>query len=357
NMSPPVWRPRSCSEAAFWIEMKGFCTSVNHAPGASTTLTRPRVSRSSMCSSTSASRAARPSLVVRSASSICPRLVSGSRSATVMRVPLASKTQCRAAIRGLRAQLRKCAFFCQPGWAGSKAEAPWASAKRRSPGSGRPGASSAASSGCGLRPFTGKRAMRMRRPEADVVMARPWRGAPARSTSDCGGVKGGVPRVPAFSRLDAPAAPRCCGRERQAGNMPLYVLALFATALLLGAMMFFSFIVLPVAHRKLEPLAARRFVRAIFPVYYKVIAALGAVATVCLVIVDDRLLAAAMAFVAVLAAFVDLGLRPRIYSLQDATQWGEDDARPVFRRLHRLSVLINLAQILAVTMVLLALAY
>ncbi|HLT76909.1 MAG TPA: DUF4149 domain-containing protein [Ferrovibrio sp.] len=139
--------------------------------------------------------------------------------------------------------------------------------------------------------------------------------------------------------------------------MPLYVLALFATALLLGAMMFFSFIVLPVAHRKLEPLAARRFVRAIFPVYYKVIAALGAVATVCLVIVDDRLLAAAMAFVAVLAAFVDLGLRPRIYSLQDATQWGEDDARPVFRRLHRLSVLINLAQILAVTMVLLALAY
>ncbi len=139
--------------------------------------------------------------------------------------------------------------------------------------------------------------------------------------------------------------------------MLLYMLALFATALLLGAMLFFSFIVLPVAHRNLEPMAARRFVRAVFPAYYRVIAALGTVAAVALVAVDDRVLAATMAFVAVLAAFVDQGLRPRIYSLQDATQWGEDDARPVFRRLHRLSVLINLAQIMAVAMVLLTLAY
>lgn len=139
--------------------------------------------------------------------------------------------------------------------------------------------------------------------------------------------------------------------------MPLYMLALFATALLLGAMVFFSFIVLPVAHRKLEPMVARRFVRALFPVYYRVIATLGTVAAISLMAVGDRLLASAMAFVAVLAAFVDLGLRPRIYSLQDATQWGEDDARPVFRRLHRLSVLINLAQMLAVAMVLLALSY
>lgn len=139
--------------------------------------------------------------------------------------------------------------------------------------------------------------------------------------------------------------------------MPLYMLALFATALLLGSMVFFSFVVLPVAHRRLEPLAARRFVRALFPVYYKVIAALATVATLCLMAVDDRLLASAMAFVAVLAAFVDLGLRPRIYSLQDATQWGEDDARPIFRRLHRLSVLINLAQIAAVAVVLLVLSY
>ena len=139
--------------------------------------------------------------------------------------------------------------------------------------------------------------------------------------------------------------------------MLLYMLALFATALLLGAMLFFSFIILPVAHRNLEPMAARRFVRAAFPAYYRVIAVLGTVAALALVAEDDRVLAAAMAFVAVLAAFVDQGLRPRIYSLQDATQWGEDDARPVFRRLHRLSVLINLAQILAVFVVLLTLAY
>ena len=145
--------------------------------------------------------------------------------------------------------------------------------------------------------------------------------------------------------------------KRVPGIMPLYMLALFATALLLGAMVFFSFIVLPVAHRKLEPMAARRFVRALFPVYYRTIAVLGTIAAISLMAVGDRLLASAMAFVAVLAAFVDLGLRPRIYSLQDATQWGDDDARPVFRRLHRLSVLINLAQIAAAAVVLLALSY
>lgn len=139
--------------------------------------------------------------------------------------------------------------------------------------------------------------------------------------------------------------------------MLLYMLALFATALLLGAMVFFSFVALPVAHRKLEPMAAKRFIRALFPVYYRVIAGLSTVAALALMAEGDRLLAAAMAFVAVLAAFVDLGLRPRIYSLQDATQWGEDDARPVFKRLHRLSVLINLTQIMAVAMVLLTLSY
>src|SRR3546814_9646624 len=95
---------------------------------------------------------------------------------------------------------------------------------------------------------------------------------------------------------------------------------------MLGGMLFFSFSVLPVAHRNLEPMAARRFVRAAFPAYYRVIAALGTVAALALVAEDDRVLAAAMAFVAVLAAFVDQGLRPRIYSLQDATQWGEDDS-------------------------------
>lgn len=139
--------------------------------------------------------------------------------------------------------------------------------------------------------------------------------------------------------------------------MLLYTLALFLTALLLGSMLFFSFVVLPLAHRKLEPVPAQRFVRALFPVYYRVIVALGAMAALALAIEDDRLLASAMAFVALLAAFVDLGLRPRIISLQDATQWGEDDARPLFRRLHRLSVVINLVQMLAVAMVLLALGY
>lgn len=139
--------------------------------------------------------------------------------------------------------------------------------------------------------------------------------------------------------------------------MLLYMLALFATALLLGAMLFFSFVVLPVAHRNLEPMAAKRFVRAAFPAYYRVIAGLSTFAALALVAEDDRVLAATMGFVAVLAAFVDQGLRPRIYSLQDATQWGEDAARPLFKRLHRLSVLINLAQIMAVAMVLLTLAY
>lgn len=137
----------------------------------------------------------------------------------------------------------------------------------------------------------------------------------------------------------------------------LFLVALFATALLLGSMVFCSFVVAPLVFVKLEPIPALKFIRALFSVYYLVVAGLATVAALALVAVDDSVLAATMGFVAVLAAFVHLGLMPRIANLHDAVRWGADDARPRFRRLHRLSMAINFVQMFAVAVVLLQLAY
>ncbi|WP_298725036.1 DUF4149 domain-containing protein [uncultured Ferrovibrio sp.] len=137
----------------------------------------------------------------------------------------------------------------------------------------------------------------------------------------------------------------------------LFLVAIFAAALLLGGMMFFSFIVAPTVFRVLEPVPGLKFLRALFSLYHIINAILAAIAGLALAAIHDVMLAGTMGFVAVLAAFVHQGLMPRINNLHDAARWGDDSARPKFRRLHRLSVMINFVQIFAVFVVLLRLVY
>lgn len=140
-------------------------------------------------------------------------------------------------------------------------------------------------------------------------------------------------------------------------DLLLFLTALFAAALLLGSMVFFSFVVTPTVFRTLEPVPGLKFLRALFSIYHMTVAGFATAAGLALAAIDDVVLAATMGFVAVLAAFVHQGLMPRINSLHDALRWGDDTARPNFRRLHRLSVLINFVQMFAVAAVLLQLAY
>ncbi|HEX6958007.1 MAG TPA: DUF4149 domain-containing protein [Ferrovibrio sp.] len=137
----------------------------------------------------------------------------------------------------------------------------------------------------------------------------------------------------------------------------LIIVAVFATGLLLGAMLFHTFLITPMVFLKLDPLPALKFIRALLSLYYMVIAGMATLAALALVALQDNILAGTMGFVAVLAAFVHQGLMPRMHSLHDAVRWGEDDARPKFRKLHRLSMAINGVQMFAVASVLLDLAY
>jgi hypothetical protein len=128
--------------------------------------------------------------------------------------------------------------------------------------------------------------------------------------------------------------------------------ALVATALLLGAMLFFSFGVAPMAFRALERPQAARLMQALFPLYYLVIVALGAAAALCLAIAGDPLHGGTMAFVAAAAALLRQGLLPRLDALRPLKESGDALAQAGFARLHRASMVVNLVQIVAVAAVL-----
>lgn len=137
--------------------------------------------------------------------------------------------------------------------------------------------------------------------------------------------------------------------------MILSGIALLATALLLGGMVFFAVAVAPLVFTRLPPEWSGRFIRQFFPVYYLWVLGLSAAAAVALLPlrVWDAL---AMAGVAALGAWLRQGLMPRINALSDAAQAGDAAARPRFDAAHRLSVILNAVQILATLAVLLRFA-
>ncbi len=121
--------------------------------------------------------------------------------------------------------------------------------------------------------------------------------------------------------------------------------------MLFGGMAFFAACVAPVAFSRLPPEWAGRFIRAMFPLYYLWVigtAAAGAVALLPLRPFD----AAALAMVAGLAVWLRQGQMPRINALSDAAQAGDAAAKAGFDRAHRLSVRLNVAQMLVALVVL-----
>lgn len=126
---------------------------------------------------------------------------------------------------------------------------------------------------------------------------------------------------------------------------PMIVAASLCTALILGGMAFFAFVYAPLVFRKLPADVAGGFIRQVFPVYYKVLAALSVLAAVLL---WRRWEGVVLACVAALFLFSLLWLMPRINAARDAGGTGVASAGRSFARLHRTSVLINGAQLLAV---------
>lgn len=137
--------------------------------------------------------------------------------------------------------------------------------------------------------------------------------------------------------------------------MPEYLLSLLAivlVAVLFGSMVFFAGVMAPLTHRKLPPEVAGAFLREVFPVYYLVLivtALLGAAAAY----KPNPIAAGALVVVALGFLYARLFLLPRINRLRDS---GEADETGAFRRLHHQSVVINMVQMVAALVILLALA-
>jgi hypothetical protein len=119
-------------------------------------------------------------------------------------------------------------------------------------------------------------------------------------------------------------------------RVQLEISAALAAAFALGAMVFFSFVMAPLVFAKLPRETAGAFMRAAFPVYYLVLAGLAALSAA---LAATRPEALALW----LAALLFVGMRFWLVPALDRVR-GKDEA--AFARLHRLSVVVNLVQMI-----------
>lgn len=133
------------------------------------------------------------------------------------------------------------------------------------------------------------------------------------------------------------------------------VVGTLAAATLLGSMAFFSAVMAPLVFIKLDATTAGRFIRGVFPWYYLVVLVLAAVAAGAFA-AERPVDAAVMGAVAVGAWASRQVLMPRINAHRDRALAGDAAAGRRFDRLHRVSVWVNTAQLLAAVTVMARLA-
>ncbi len=133
-------------------------------------------------------------------------------------------------------------------------------------------------------------------------------------------------------------------------NAAVHAFGVVAAACLLGGMVFFAAILAPLVFTKLDGATAARFIRATFPRYYLYVAVaafLGAVG----LIWADRLSGLVLLAVALLTVWLRQGLMPTLNRLRDAGLAGDAASNARFDRMHRVSVGVNMVQLLAVLLV------
>ena len=124
--------------------------------------------------------------------------------------------------------------------------------------------------------------------------------------------------------------------------------ALYLTAIILGAMIFFSFVVAPTTFKLLDEENSRKFIRGIFPFYYLLNLTLSFVASILFFLNQnlsiDFLL---MLSVGVLFAISQFMLMPMINKFRD----NNEDKK--FKISHFISVIINFIQLIFLVIILL----
>ena len=124
-------------------------------------------------------------------------------------------------------------------------------------------------------------------------------------------------------------------------------IGIYLTCVILGIMLFFSFVVAPVTFTTLDEENARKFIRKIFPYYYTVNLAISISVLICFIslkifYIDFYLILS----VAVLFAVSNFVLMPLINKFRDEKQ----DKK--FKQSHFVSVVINFVQIILLVIIL-----
>ena len=125
--------------------------------------------------------------------------------------------------------------------------------------------------------------------------------------------------------------------------------------LLLGGMLFFPIVVAPVVFTSLPELEAGQFLRSMFPRYYLFMIFLSALAFGLYQSAagsEVTIAAAVCLSVALSTLWVRQSLVPRINDARDAQLAGDVDAAAKFDRGHRLSVAINMLQLVGLIAIL-----
>ena len=124
------------------------------------------------------------------------------------------------------------------------------------------------------------------------------------------------------------------------------VVALYVIAGTLGAMLFFAIGVAPTVFQALPTEQAGLFLRKLFPRYYLSLI-IGSTAGGLLWLGTQPLASGVCLLIAVSTLWIRQWLVPRINALRDRELSGDVSAGEEFARLHRLSVAINMVQLLA----------
>ncbi len=127
------------------------------------------------------------------------------------------------------------------------------------------------------------------------------------------------------------------------------IVGLSAVAALAGGMVFFGAVIAPLVFRALEQPVSGRFIRALFPPYYRFVAISAALGAIGLAIIAPWC-AVALAVMVLVTLWLWRIQMPRINRLRDA----RDDRG--FSRAHRLSVVVNQVELLISVAILVRLA-
>ena len=118
-------------------------------------------------------------------------------------------------------------------------------------------------------------------------------------------------------------------------------LSIFLSSIVLGIMLFFSFVIAPITFKSLNEENARLFIRKIFPYYYNVNLTICLLATLCFIFISSYSLDFYLILlITILFGISSFILMPLINNFRD----NKDDNK--FKYFHLMSVLINFVQII-----------